>query len=138
MFSLGLKRKTAEVEVQGKLITLFEPSALARTIHLEEVMERGEVQGEVSIDKMAGSEVLKMKRQDTEYGLKVIAMCLYANPEYESHTEAELYEGLKRELDDESINKLYEAAASLTYPKPPEVEDKVDPKPAQAGDSGTT
>lgn len=136
MFDLGLDKKSQSVRVQGKDITLFEPSALARTRYLEQVMARAEAAGDLpkgaAVADAPGHVVMRLRHLDLQEGVEVIAMCLHADPACQA-TQEEIRAYLERHLNEESLDKLYLAAQALAFPAPPKGEGIDDPKAAPAG-----
>ena len=126
-------KKKKVLKYQNEEFTLFEPSALDRTLHLQRVEKAGESEGLEFDDDGNTLLTLGLIKANIETSVDLISICLA--PSYDDVTADELRADLLANGDKKLINALYEVAESLAYEKAPE--DVVNPKQDPALDSAT-
>ena len=121
-------KKSTVVTFKGKNFTLYEPSALDRTLHLQRIEKQGE-ESAVKFDDN-GDPVLSLAlvRENIESSTDLIAICMA--PGIEGETIETLHADLKGNASKEFINIFYPVAESLAYDEAPADTDNPKQDPA--------
>mgnify|MGYP000365590087 CR=1 FL=1 len=126
-------RNSEKVKFQDDEFTLFEPSALHRTLHLQRV-EKASENGKFEEDDDGNPVIsLDVLRVNLETSVDLISICLI--PGIEGVSLDELRNDLLENANKEVINALYPVAERLAYPVAPD--DVENPKQDPALDSAT-
>jgi hypothetical protein len=126
-------RKTATVTFKGEDFTLYEPSALNRTLHLQRIEKTGK-ESNIEFDDQGNPLItLELIKVNLESSADLISICMA--PGFEELTIEELYADIMANSNKEFIEAFYPVAESLAYEKAPEETDN--PKPDPALDSAT-
>jgi len=126
-------RKQEELEFKGEKFTLFEPSALDRTLHLQRVEKMSEDSTFEKDGKGNTLITLEVLKANLESSVDLIAICLA--PNYENVSLDEVRADILANANKDFVNAFYPVAESLSYPTAPEDTDS--PKPDRDLDSVT-
>lgn len=126
-------RKSEVVTFKGQDFTLFEPSALDRTMHLQRIEKAGK-DSNIELDADENPVIsLEMIKANLEMSVDLIAICMA--PGIDGKTAEELKADMLANTNKEFIETFYPVAEKLAYDEAPEDVDS--PKQDPALDSAT-